>query len=236
MTTKLARTAAAAGVLYAARRYYRNWGTTKGECEAALAGDELIKQPAIRTTEGITIHAPAEAVWQWLVQIGQDRGGLYSYQAFEDLVGLDYRNAERIHPEWQMLAPGDHIRLAPQGWLGLRRGMALVVEHVAENSTLILRGAPPEFPWQTVMSFHVLPRLEDRCRLLIRTRTALRHPGEALLVELAGPAMSLLTRGMLLGIKHRAEGQAVQTAVNSRSGSEPNMNRLPLTLNGRIRT
>jgi len=236
MTEKVVRAATAAAMLYAARRYYRNWGTTKDECRVGLAGDELIKQPSTRTTEGITIHASAEAVWQWLVQIGQDRGGLYSYQAFEDLVGLGYHNAERIHPEWQTLQHGDAIRLAPQGWLGLRRGMTLMVEQVVEHRTLVLRGAPPDFPWQIVMSFHVVPRLEDRCRLLIRTRTALRRPGQAFVVELAGPAISLFTRGMLLGIKHRAEGQPTQTTVNSRSGSEPNMNRLPVTLIGRIRT
>ena len=195
MTTNLVRAAAGAGVLYAARRYYRNWGTTKDECQTPLPGDELIKQPSTRTTEAITIDAPAEAVWPWLVQIGQDRGGLYSYQAFEGLVGLDYHNAEEIHPEWQTLKPGDLIRLAPQGWLGLRRGMALVVDHVVDNSALVLRGAPPEFPWQTVMSFHVLPRLEDRCRLLVRTRTAFRHPGEVLLVELAGPGDGPLDAG-----------------------------------------
>lgn len=230
--------AATGGVLYGARRYYRNWGTTKEECQIRLPGDELIHQPAMRTTEGVTIDAPAGAVWPWLLQIGQDRGGLYSYQAFENLVGLNYRNAEEIHPEWQTLVPGDLIRFAPAGWLGRRHGMALAVEQViadgARGNALVLRGAPPQFPWRTVMSFHVLPRLEDQCRLLVRTRTEPRRPGEAVLVELAGPVMALLTRGMLLGIKDRAEQS--QTAVKSRSGSEPKTNRRPETLTGRIRT
>lgn len=210
MTTKLVRAAAAACALYAARRYYRNWGTTKEECRIELHGDELIMQPATRTTEGITIDAPAEAVWPMLMQIG--------------------------HAECQTLKPGDVIQLAPRGWHGMCRGAALTVEHVIENSELVLRGMRPDFPWLTVISIHVLPRLDDRCRVLVRTRTAFRRPIEVLLAELAGPAMTMLTRRMLIGIKRRAENQSAQTTVNSRSGSEPNMNRLPETLSGRIRT
>ena len=68
------------------------------------------------------IDAPASAVWPWLVQMGQDRGGLYSYQTLENFVGLDYHNADRIHSEWQHLAPGDGMRLAPNGWFGLCDG------------------------------------------------------------------------------------------------------------------
>lgn len=181
------------------------------------------------------IDAPAELVWPWLVQIGQNRGGLYSYQTVEDLVRLDYDDTDRVHPEWQALVPGDVIRLAPEGWLGLRRVIALTVEQVIANDALVLRGAPPDFPWNTVMSFHVLPWGEDRCRLLVRSRTRLRRPGEAFFVELAGPAMALGTRGLLLGIKRRAES-ARQPGVNARSGSEPKRTRRPVTLSGRIRT
>ena len=112
--------AAAGAGLYAARRFYRNWGTSKDECETPLPGDELVGAPAVQTTEGIWIDAPASAVWPWLVQMGQDRGGLYSYESLENLIGLKFRNAERIHPEWQQLAVGDVIRLVPRGWMGLR--------------------------------------------------------------------------------------------------------------------
>ncbi|NBP85773.1 MAG: SRPBCC family protein, partial [Mycobacteriaceae bacterium] len=113
--------------LYAARRFYRNWGTTKEECQTPLPGDEMIGEPATQTTEGIWIEASAAAVWPWLVQIGQDRGGLYSFERLENLLGLRYRNADRIHPEWQRLAVGEQVRLAPRGWLGLRDGLTLPV-------------------------------------------------------------------------------------------------------------
>lgn len=154
MTNTLVRVAGLAGALYAARRYYRNWGTTKDECQMTLAGDELVRQPATRTTEGVSIEAPAAVVWEHLRQ--------------------------RIDP-------------------------ALTVAQTVEDSALVLRAAPPQFPWESVISYHVLPRLADRCRLLARTRIALRHPGQVVLAEMAGPAMSLKTRGMLLGIKHDAE-------------------------------
>ena len=219
MTKRLAQATAGVALLYAARRYYRNWGTTKDECRMDLPGDELVGRPAVQTTEGVWIDAPASAVWPWLVQMGQDRGGLYSYQTLESLAGLHYRNADRIHPEWQHLAPGDAIRLVPKGWMGLREGIALRVVDVIDQRSIVLRATPSEHHWDAVWSFHLIPHWEDRCRLLIRTRTRLRHPGDVLATELAGPAKAFITRGMLLGVKHRAERQ-LQTETTAAITSE----------------
>jgi hypothetical protein len=205
MAFSVVRVAAAAALLYAARRYYRNWGTTKEECRSKLPGDELVGRPAVQSTEGVWINAATDAIWPWLVQMGQDRGGLYSYGALENLIGLHYHNADRIHPEWQRLAPGDVIRLAPRGWLGLRDGVAMRVVQVVDKEAIVLRGTPPDFPWDAMWSFHLSPRLQDRCRLLVRTRARMRYPGEVLGTELAGPITALVTRGMLLGIKRRVE-------------------------------
>jgi hypothetical protein len=201
----MAGSAIAGAGLLAARRYYRNWGTTKEECDTALPGDELVSQPVVQTTEGIWIDAPASAVWPWLVQMGQDRGGMYTYEKLENLVGLQHRNADRIHPEWQHLAVGDVIRLVPRGWMGLRNGIALPVVALVEGESIVVRLQPPDVPVDGVWSFHVVAHWEDRCRLLVRTRARMRVPGEALGAEAAGPVMSLLTRGMLQGIKRRAE-------------------------------
>lgn len=169
-----------------------------------LPGDELVGRPAVQTTEGVWIDAPPSAVWPWLVQIGQDRGGLYSYQRLEKLAGLRYHNADQIHPEWQHLAAGDTVRLAPKGWMGLQDGIALPVVEVTDERSIVLHPTQG-FLGDSVWSFHVMPRWEDRCRLLVRTRTRLRHPGQVLLAELAGPARAFLTKGMLVGIKRRAE-------------------------------
>ena len=218
MAKHVFRLAGAAAVLYAARRYYRNWGTTKEECRMSLPGDELVRRPAVQSTEGIWIDAPPAAVWPWIVQIGRDRAGLYGPEKLEKLIGLDIgtgAEGDRIHPEWQHLAPGNAVRLAPMGWMGLRHGITLEVEQVVDESTLVLRGTRPGFPWETVWSVHLLPRWQDRCRLLVRTRTRLRHPGEVLLVELAGPVIALVTRGLLLGIKHRVAAETMPGPATS---------------------
>src|SRR5207344_965174 len=101
MTVRTMGAAVGVALLYAARRYYRNWGTTKEECRMRLPGDELVGSPAVQSTEGVWIDAPPDAIWPWLVQMGQDRGGLYTYEALENLIALRYRNADQIHPEWQ---------------------------------------------------------------------------------------------------------------------------------------
>lgn len=202
---RLIGSVAAGAGLVAARQFYRNWGTTKDECQTPLPGDELIGQPAVQTTEGVWIDAPAADVWPWLVQMGQDRGGLYSYEGLENLVGLKYRNADRIHPEWQHLEVGDVIRVVPRGWMGLSDGIALPVAQVTEGQSIVLRLEPPQLPWDGIWSFHVIPRWEDRCRLLVRSRSRMRAPGEVLGAEAGGPVLALMTRGMLLGIKRRVE-------------------------------
>lgn len=217
MTIGVMRVAAVAALLYAARRYYRNWGTTKEECRSKLPGDELLGRPAVQSTEGVWIEAPTETVWPWLLQLGQDRGGLYSFESLENLIGLHYRNADRIHPEWQRLMPGDVVRLAPKGWLGRRDGVAMHVVKVIDNEAIVLRGTAPDFPWDAVWSFHLTPRWNDRCRLLIRTRARLRYPGEVLGTELAGPITALVTRGLLLGIKRRAQAHQITGASSPTS-------------------
>jgi hypothetical protein len=205
MTTNGLRLAGALAVLYAARRYYRNWGTTKEECSMPMPGDGLTTGPLVQTTEAVWIDAPPEAVWPWLVQMGQDRGGIYTFETLENLVGLQYHNADEIHPEWQQLAPGDTVRLARKGWLGLREGLTLQVVDVVHGHSIVLRATSPRHLCDMVWSFTVTPHWDDRCRLLIRVRTALRHPGQVLLTEISGPAISFVTRGVLLGIKRRAQ-------------------------------
>jgi hypothetical protein len=205
MRHNVIRLALLATGLYAARRYYRNWGATKEECSMRLPGDELVRAPVVQTTEAVTIDAPAGSVWRWLVQMGQDRGGLYNFEPLQNLIGLRCRNADRFHPEWQRLDVGDVVRLAPMGWMGLRDGVALRVADVISKERIVLRAAPPELPWDAVWSFHIVPHWEDRCRLITRRRAGIRHPGEVLVAELAGPFTALLTRGMLTGLKRRAE-------------------------------
>jgi len=109
--------AAAMGAVYvlAVRPWHRRWGATDEEVARAMPGDELLPDPLFRTTRAITIHARPDQIWPWLVQMGQGRGGMYSYDALENLTGLDMHTADRILPEWQDLKVGDVIPLEPDG-------------------------------------------------------------------------------------------------------------------------
>ena len=74
--------------------WQRNWGATEEEVTAALPGDELTPPPVEQCTRAITIAAPPEEVWPWLVQMGADGGGFYSYAWMENLFGLQIHNAD----------------------------------------------------------------------------------------------------------------------------------------------
>jgi hypothetical protein len=76
------------------RPWYNSWGVTEEEAARSLPGDELVPDPRLGYTRAITIQAPPERVWPWLIQIGQGRGGLYSYDGLENLVGCDIHSAE----------------------------------------------------------------------------------------------------------------------------------------------
>lgn len=202
------RTAVALLGLWAARQYYRNWGTTKGEAAMALPGDRLIRSPGVQMTDGISIDVAAEDVWPWLAQIGQDRGGFYSHESVERLLGTHIIDTDRIHPHWQQLAVGDEIRFAPRGWMRQPEGIVFTVDEVEHGQTIVLHARSATSAWDTVVCLYLQSCGKDRARLLIRMRTGLRHPGQVLLTELLSPLAAYLIRGMLQGIKQRAELRA----------------------------
>ena len=110
----IATTAAAlAAYRYVVQPWHKTWGATEEEAQKPLPGDEFVPDPAYMTTRAITIEAPPEDVWPWLVQVGQDRGGFYSYEWLENIFGLDIHNADEIISEWQNLEVGDIVRLGP---------------------------------------------------------------------------------------------------------------------------
>lgn len=205
MINKLARVAATLGLLAAARKYYRNWGTTRSECQMPLPGDELIHSPAARTTQGVWIDAPTSTVWPWMVQLCQDQSGSSGNRTLKPLRGLQYRQADVIDLKSRPLAPGDDVRLAPRGWMGNRDGVALRVVDVCDTRSIVLRSHQPPQHWDAVWTFLLDPHQDNRCRLIVRCRTGLRHPGDVLVTEIAGPALAIITRELLIGIKHRAE-------------------------------
>lgn len=201
----IASTAAAA----VARHKFRNWGATSDERARKFPGDDLIDDAASVSTRAITVHASPAEVWQWLVQIGQDRGGWYSYQGLENLFGLDIHNTDEIRTEWQRLDPGDQVWVAPPGAIGMKDGYAFRVAVADPGQALVLRQAPPEHPWDATWAFILTPDGWGRTRLLVRSRSARVNGAAGRLATLGGelldPITLVMTRKMLLGIKARAE-------------------------------
>ena len=180
------------------------WGTTAIERAAALPGDEVFPVRAnYRIDHGVTIHAPASAVWPWLVQLGQDRAGFYSYDWLERAFGADIHNASRIHPEWQARSVGDTIFATQRSYFGGRFGGLGWRVNVLEPMQVI--GLEN---WGT---FVLQPIDSGTTRLIVRTRGD-APPGVAsflfasLDVFVFEPAHFIMERGMLLGIRRRAEG------------------------------
>lgn len=204
---------AAVGLGAHALHVHRHWGASDSEIAARLPGDELVPEPAESTTLGTTVAAPAATIWSWLVQIGQDRGGMYSYDWAENLLGLEIHSAVEVRPQWQRLSSGDRVVVVPEGYAGMPSGYAFSVARVDPPRTLVLRQCPPEHPWNGVWSFHVVPRPDGSCRLLSRARTevpdsrALRFA-----TRLGEPVTLVMTRRMLRGIRLRAERASVAPA------------------------
>lgn len=190
----------ASGFLF--RHFQLRWGATAAEADGGLPGDDVLSIADLQSTRAITIEAPADAVWPWLAQMGQGRGGLYSYDFLENLAGLDIHSADRIHPEWQDIEAGDRLHLAPAASADLEVGL------VDQGNALVLRvppGSPPgpfDFSWAFVLQ----PQSVGTTRLLVRERYAYRQWWARCLVEAVEVASFIMSMRMLHGIRSRAEG------------------------------
>lgn len=191
------------------RGRYNRWGASEEEWFAEMPGDELVPDPVLLSTRAVTIDAAPIEVWPWLAQIGQGRGGLYSYDQLENLVGLDIHSADSLLPEQERLTPGDLVRLGKPG------SPCFGVVSVDVGRSLVLVSADPvtEQPvptpvrggtgatWQWVLR----PiRGGDATRLISRQRNT--HPdGQRIMWRLIEPIGFVMERRMLLGIKERVE-------------------------------
>src|SRR5512133_1599022 len=108
-----------------------SWGSTEAEQRMALPGDQLPLDGKTYFNRAITIHAPAPVVWQWLVQLGQDRAGFYSNDYLENLTGANIHNANEIRPEWQERKVGDVIPMSRPDLLGGAFGDSLLLRVTA---------------------------------------------------------------------------------------------------------
>lgn len=201
-----------------ARRRYLRWGATGEEVNMALPGDELLPRADLTATRAITIRAAVDRVWPWIAQLGQARGGFYSYDSLENLVGCEIHSADRIVPEWQATAVGDEVRLHPE--------VALIVALMEPGQALVLRGgipmgqvAPPyDFTW----TFVLRSERDGATRLIVRERYGYSRWWASLIVEPAELISFVMSRRMLRGIRARAERPGVPAANVrvKRSGGE----------------
>lgn len=190
------------------------WGATDDEVGRSLPGDHLVPSPRWQWTHAITIQAPAAAVWPWLVQIGQGRGGFYSYELLENLVGCDMRNANRIIPEFQHLEVGDTVRLHPRIAMPvavLEPGQALALCSRIDLRTGTNLEASDTLPDEFINLAWTwyLDQIDERTTRLITRWQADYSPGMKnrlgfgpLFVE---PIGFVMDRKMLKGIKQRVE-------------------------------
>ncbi|WP_454048458.1 SRPBCC family protein [Cellulomonas sp. Marseille-Q8402] len=191
-------------------------GATQVELALDLPGDDVLPFSDLSATRAITVDAAPVDVWPWLAQLGWGRGGFYSYDALENLVGLDIRSADQIVPAWQDLEVGDQVHLAPQVALDVRivdPGRALVLAGVAPDGETA--AAPYDFTW----AFVLRPGpVAGTTRLVVRERYSGRSPAGRALVEAVSAVSALMSSRMLRGIRDRAQrGVGGRTPVPARS-------------------
>jgi hypothetical protein len=192
------------------------WGGTKEEATRPMPLDERVPNPALASTRAISIDAPPEEIWPWIVQMGDaPRAGYYSYAFIERLQGMRIAGAERILPEYQELRPGDH----------LDRAGTMVVQHIDAPRALVL-GPPPSVEWlQCTWAFVLNQDSPSSTRLVTRVRARFSYRAMLRAVPpplwpmwlLIEPGIFIMERKMLLEIKRLSEAQGGERITPPRS-------------------
>jgi hypothetical protein len=184
------------------RPWMDKWGAEAAEISASLPGDGLIANPALVTNRAVTIQATSEKIFPWLLQMGADKAGLYSYTWLEKMIAYPQTNADRIHPEWQGLKIGDPVRLCPEGSGPLPYQAAEIIP----DQALIVGHQEADGRWVDSWAFVLQPAGDGTTRLIARSRTTLTGG----IWDVIHPGVFIMERGMLLGIKEQAEKLAQQ--------------------------
>jgi hypothetical protein len=189
---------AAGGIIYLkfGRRWVLTWGASPEEAERPMPGDDILPDAALQATRAITIEAPPDCIWPWLVQMGpRPRAGAYTYDWIERFLGIDIKNTDRILPEYQHLEPDEYIGLN-------EKGQGIQVREVEPERFLVLQWIPAKSTW----TFALSPQADGTTRLVSRNRLPGSGPlfwlGMIVFME---PGSLIMERKMLLGIKERAE-------------------------------
>jgi len=200
------------GALSELKRWAGRWGTRPEELARVWPGDELSPHATAVTTRAISIAAPADTVWAWLIQIGQDRSGFYSYTWLENLFRCAMPRVERTVPEWQQRAVGDIVWLARreryhgearQKVVRIDRGRVLSLASPADWGRLVRHETSAGGTW----TFILLPQTAGTTRLIVRSRgpEAPTMPGRLFWLMVFEPAHFIMERKMMLRLKQLAE-------------------------------
>jgi hypothetical protein len=190
------------------------WGATDDEVQRSFPGDDLVPNPKWQYTNAVTIETPVADVWPWLVQIGQGRGGWYSYEWLENLVGCDVHNADQIIREFQHLEVGDSVRLAadmpgyPVAIVEPGRAIVLYADSRTGHAPVPVGTKPGDY-YASTWGFFLDDAGDNRTRFISRLRNDYNPRIRNRLFHgpiLVEPVSTAMQRKMLRSIKRRAEG------------------------------
>ena len=185
--------------------WHRHWGTSRTDIQLALPGDPPTRNPVDELTHAVIIDAPPDVVWSWLVQIGQDRAGFYSYDRLERLLGVEVRNVFERRAEWQQRSVGDIVPATQPDYLGGLFGErpGWRITHLEPQRAIVLEN------WG---AFVLEPASANRTRFLIRS--SMGGPdtpvwGAAVMFAFFELPHFIMERRMMLTIKSLSERGAV---------------------------
>ncbi|MCK5329936.1 MAG: hypothetical protein KAK01_00895 [Candidatus Marinimicrobia bacterium] len=192
------------------RDWRTSWGASPEEIKRYLPGDELVPEPNWSYTHAIIIKAPQTVVWPWIVQIGQKRGGFYSYQGLENLLGCQITNVNRPINKFQFMRPTDKVYLHPQAPPLTVRSMRRYYWFVLHGGNLVgaTQATGNEITANLTWTFYLQKIDNTTTKLITRGRYAY---GQGLVNSLnygpylIEPIAFVMERKMLQGIKRRAE-------------------------------
>ena len=196
---------AAATYLLFGRRPCLTWGASAEDVDRAMPGDDLLEYADLVSTRAIRIDAPPSAIWPWLVQMGSGKGGLYTYDWIENLLGLNMHSVDEILPQFQDRKVGDLEQLGS-------KGPRLRVAVLETERAMVVRSEDGNWVW----AFCLYPASEGRTTLVSRNQIA--TPGASRWTRLFNtfvmePGSLIMERKMLQGIRQRAEGLSMQTVA-----------------------
>jgi len=184
--------------------WHLRYGATDAEVQAALPGDAILTDQVTQATRAIDVHAPAAQAWPWLLQLGQGRGGLYSYDWLENLVGCDIHTLSVIVPDLQNLKQGDTIKIGNFAALPYYR-----VALIEPQRALVLRvvDAKTGLDGSSTWGFYLDEHSPTLTRLIIRHRdvTAVNST-DKVINAIFEPISFVMEQKMLRGLRDHAEG------------------------------